>query len=211
MKSRKRLAITLSALIFIFIVIILMLNGVVMVVGNGDGDSDDDDAKAIERYYQENPEHRPDPVTSRGEFFAVVEHRDDLHDVITYTVKVRVHPALEDWPDTAIASAALEASVVTDIQLRNLSVPSVHSSRDRPHPEVERELERYAASIDFLWSVIKASEYLILTNPERMGGLIKCDAFINFGGVRLSLTEMLIEAGHALPTPVREWGKRLVN
>ena len=154
----------------------------------------------------------PTSTMVAGEFFAEVEIRDDLLAVNEYMMRVLVHPASEPWPNTAIPQIAEDADIRIKIKLRGVSVPSVLASRVRPMVETRRETVRFDEAMQFVWHLVDATDSLILSSPEVVLGaeMVMCDVYFELAGVRLSLAEVLVEAGHARYEP-HDWGKRIVQ
>ena len=76
----------------------------------------------------------------RGEFYARVLHRDDVHDVNVYEVEVKATPSTGAWPGVSVSNETIkETNIHTLIRIRGLSTPADHLSRLRPHNVVERE------------------------------------------------------------------------
>ena len=59
---------------------------------------------------------------------------------------------------------------------------------------------------------MEVTDHLILSNPEGVSGteMVMCDVYFELAGVRLSLAEALVVAGHARYEP-HDWGKRIVE
>ena len=102
----------------------------------------------------------------RGEFYARVLHRDDVHDVNLYEAEVKVTPSTGEWPGVAVSNETIkETNIHTLIRVRGLSAPADHLSRLRPHVRVEQEREFFVEAMSFVWKVLSAHEYLILKDP----------------------------------------------
>lgn len=140
-----------------------------------------------------------------GQFYARVLHRDDLHDVNLYEVEVKVTPSLGNWPGVTVQNDTIkETNVHTLIRIRGLATPVDHLSRLRPHVAVERERDFFVDAMAFVWKVVSAHEYMILSSPvlvespEGSGALVtEVDAYLEIGGVRISLADIIVFAGHA--------------
>ena len=155
-----------------------------------------------------------------GEFYARVLHEHDVHNVDIYEVEVKVVPATGNWPGVSITNGTIkETNIHTLIRLRGLSVPIDHASRLRPHVTVEKEHDFFVGAMEFVWKVLSAHEYLILANPVLLespagsGAMVtECDAYLEVGGVRISLADTIIFAGHADAGTAGDydWGKRQV-
>ena len=101
-----------------------------------------------------------------GEFYARVLHEHDLHDVNVYEVEVKVIPSTGRWPGVQVVNETIkEVNIHTLIRIRGLSGPGDHLSRLRSHVAVEREREYFIDAMEFLWKVLSAHEYLILSGP----------------------------------------------
>ena len=177
-------------------------------------------------------EFAPTGVEEAGEFFAEVEIRDHLLAVDEYMMRVQVHPTplnppvprSEDprngtsggtkggWPQTQIPRTAFAADIQVLIKLRGVSVPKITSARDRPMTETRRETIRFDEAMRFVWHLMDATDHLVLTNPEVVSGteMVMCDVYFELAGVRLSLADALVVAGHARYEP-HDWGKRIVQ
>ena len=146
-----------------------------------------------------------------GLFYAEVEIRDDLLAVNGFVADVLVHPTplKGGWPRTTIPIGDISGEVRTMVMIRGVSVPSHLASSNRPLIETRRERARFDEAIGFVWNIIQATDYLILTNPEPVSDTdhVVCDVFFDLAGMRLSLAKALVEAGHASYVD-RDWGKR---
>ena len=155
-----------------------------------------------------------------GEFYARVLHEHDVHNVDIYETEVKVQPSTGNWPGVAVNNDTIkETNIHTLIRVRGLSVPIDHGSRLRPHVMVEQEHEYFTDAMEFVWRVLSANEYLILADPvlvespQGSGAMVtEVDAFIEVGGVRISLADTIIFAGHAHTGKAGDydWGKRNV-
>ena len=161
---------------------------------------------------RESENTSPTGTEGGGEFFAEVEFRDDLLAVDQYMMRVQVHPVKTPWPQTQIPRTAFAADIQVMIKLRGVSVPRIISSRDRPMVETHRETIRFDEAMGFVWHLMDATDHLVLSNPEVVSGteMVMCDVFFELAGVRLSLAEALVVAGHARYEP-HDWGKRIVQ
>ena len=156
----------------------------------------------------------------RGEFYARVLHEHDVHDVNLYEAEVKVTPSTGEWPGVSVSNETIkETNIHTLIRVRGLSAPADHLSRLRPHVHVEQEREFFVDAMSFVWKVLSAHEYLILKDPalvESPAGsgayVTEVDAFIEIGGIRVSLADTIIYAGHADRGTAsnHDWGKRQV-
>lgn len=183
------------------------------------GDAPDDKGEWADP--SRDSEFAPTGTEGVGEFFAEVEIRDDLLAVDEYMIRVQVHPVITSpdkiglethWPQTQIPTTAFEADIRTMIKLRGVSVPRIDRPKIRPMVETRRETMRFDQAMRFVWNLIDATDYLILQNPEVVSRTeqVMCDVFFELAGVRLSLAEVLVSAGHARYEP-HDWGKRIVQ
>lgn len=145
-----------------------------------------------------------------GEFFADIKIRDDLLAVDEYMLRVLVHPVETSWPQTQVSNIALEADLRTMIKLRGVSVPIIDRPGIRPMIETHRETVRFDEAMRFVWNLLEASDYLILSNPEVVSEMVVCDIYFELAGTRLSLAEVIVIAGHARYEP-HDWGLRIVT
>ena len=155
-----------------------------------------------------------------GEFYARVLHEHDVHDVNVYEAEVKVKPSTGEWPGVAISNETIkETNIHTLIRVRGLSTPADHLSRLRPHNVVERERVFFVNAMAFVWKVLSAHEYLILADPVLVespagsGAMVtEVDAYIEVGGIRISLADTIIFAGHADAGTAgsHNWGSRQV-
>ena len=155
-----------------------------------------------------------------GEFYARVLHEHDVHDVNVYEAEVKVKPSTGEWPGVAIKNETIkETNIHTLIRIRGLSVPIDHGSRLRPHVVVEQEHQYFVDAMEFVWKVLSAHEYLILADPVLVesppgsGAMVtEVDAYLEVGGVRISLADTIVFAGHADvgTASSHDWGKRQV-
>ena len=215
-----------------FFLLILLLLTPALLSGNGG----DEELASTSRESEVAPTDGPDA----GEFFAEVEIRDDLLAVDEYMMRVQVHPSplpprkrggqtpptgsdtsrglakrdreLTTWPQTQIPRTVFAADIQVLIKLRGVSVPRIISSRDRPMAETRRETIRFDEAMRFVWHLMEVTDHLILSNPEVVLGteMVMCDVYFELAGVRLSLAEALVVAGHARYEP-HDWGKRIVE
>ena len=188
-----------------FFLLVLLLLTPALLSGNGD---DQQELAGIGR----ESEVAPTGTEAVGEFFAEVEIRDDLLAVDQYMMRVQVHPVKTPWPQTQIPKTAFVADIQVMIKLRGVSVPTVISSRDRPMAETHRETIRFDEAMRFVWHLMDATDHLILSNPVVVAGteMVMCDVYFELAGVRLSLAEALVVAGHARYEP-HDWGLRIVT
>ena len=187
--------------------ILLLLLTPALLSGNGD-----DEAGKWTDVDRESKNTPPTGTDGGGEFFAEVEIRDDLLAVDQYMMRVQVHPVKTPWPQTQIPGTVFAADIQVMIQLRGVSVPRITSARDRPMAETRRETIRFDEAMRFVWHLMDATDHLVLTHPEVVSGteMVMCDVYFELAGVRLSLAEALVVAGHARYEP-HDWGKRIVQ
>ena len=185
-------------------ILFLLLLAPALLSGNGG------DEQSVDR--SRESEFAPTGEEGAGDFFAEVEIRDDLLAVDEYMMRVQVHPVKTAWPQTQIPRTAFAADIQVLIKLRGVSVPRVISSRDRPMAETRRETIRFDEAMRFVWHLMDATDHLILSHPEVVSGteMVMCDVYFELAGVRLSLAEALVVAGHARYEP-HDWGKRIVQ
>ena len=163
---------------------------------------------------------RPERSIRRGdgEFYARVLHEHDVHNVDIYEVEVKVVPATGNWPGVSVTNSTIkETNIHTLIRIRGLSVPIDHASRLRSHVVVEQEHRYFVDAMEFVWKVLSAHEYLILADPVLIespvgsGAMVtEVDAFIEVGGIRISLADTIVFAGHGHKDGDHNWGSRSV-
>ena len=173
-----------------------------------------------DEYLDEDSKPKRSVKRGDGEFYARVLHRDDLHDVNLYEVEVKVFPSTGKWPGVSLVNETVkELNIHTLIRIRGLSAPADHRSRLRPHVRVEQEREYFVDAMSFIWKLVSAHEYLILSNPMLVesppgsGALVtEVDAFLEVGGIRVNLVDTIIFAGHADSSRGggHDWGMRQV-
>ena len=155
-----------------------------------------------------------------GEFYARVLHEHDIHNVDVYEAEVKVVPSTGRWPGVQVVNETIkEVNIHTLIRVRGLSVPVDHGSRLRPHVAVEQEHRYFVNAMEFVWRVLAAHEYLILSDPVLVesppgsGAMVtEVDAFLEIAGTRVSLANTIIFAGHADKGEAGDynWGSRSV-
>ena len=187
-------------------IIVILLCSPFLLSGSSPGGGDND--------WDENPKAQ----RGRGEFYARVLHEHDVHDVNVYEVEVKVKPSTGEWPGVSVSNVTIkETNIHTLIRLRGISTPADHLPRLRPHIAVEKEQDFFVDAMEFVWKVLSAHEYLILSSPVFLelppgsGAYVtEVDAFIEIGGVRISLADTIVFAGHADKgtTGDHNWGVR---
>ena len=171
--------------------------------GGGVDEADMNDTKSNQR-------------TAAGDmFYARVKSMNDVYTPAIFRTEVRIEPNTSDWPNVKSDGAVQALNVVALVRIRGITTPlSGTINRNRPHHEVDRELQRFDEAIQFTRNLIQASDYLLLQAPETLtekeDGVL-CDVFIDLGGKRINLAEALIESGHALRGGDYNWGARLIE
>ena len=158
---------------------------------------------------------KADPVKGDGVFFAEIEQLHDLHNPNFFEAVVKVHPADDIWPGQTLTLTNYETNQRYWIKIRGIDVPSVNEPRDKPHVEMRRHRRRFQNGMDFVWKILSASEYMVLMAPELQEetGSYFCDVYVDLGGQRLSLAQMMVDKGHALYGQFGEfdWGREVVR
>ena len=140
-------------------------------------------------------------------WYASIEYRDDLLAANLYFLEVKAFPGN---PFPRIQGGWTETNVHLPIQLRSVAVPRVLQAaevRNRPHEYVERERQRFDASMDRIWSLVKGNKTLRLGNPRVVGDAVECDVFILIGGTWQDLALLMMTEEHFRPvqTDGSEW------
>ena len=167
-----------------------------------------------------NWNENPRVQRGRGEFYARVLHEHDIHDVNVYEVEVMVQPSTGKWPGVSVSNVTIkETNIHTLIRIRGLSTPADHLPRLRPHVKADKERDFFVDAMDFVWKVLSAHEYLILADPVLLespvgsGAMVtEVEAFIEVGGIRISLADTIVFAGHGHKGTAGDhsWGVRNV-
>ncbi|MDE0681590.1 MAG: hypothetical protein OXI63_01625 [Candidatus Poribacteria bacterium] len=139
------------------------------------------------------------PTQDDGSFYAEIEYQHDIDTARDYRLNVRVHPG-GVWP--GVTGGGIETIVWCQVQLRGVSVPlSCDTSAQRagrPLKEIERERERWDASIEYTWSLLKLQKQVRLANPIQIApGVVECDVAFPLGGAWHDLASALTSDEHA--------------
>ena len=157
---------------------------------------------------------KPNPVKGDGVFFAEIEQLHDLHNPNFFEAVVKVSPG-DEWPGQTLTDTNYETNQRYWIKIRGIDVPAVNESRNKPHVEMRRHRRRFERAMDFVWKILSASEYMVLGQPElqKETGSYFCDVYVDLGGQRLSLADMMVDKGHALYGQFGEfdWGREVVR
>ena len=174
-----------------------------------DGSSDDKDAPALKP-----PSKKAGKTVKGGEFKARLHISDHVLSANEVHLEVQVSPNPLSFPGISInldAGYSHRAEGWYDIVIRDISVPVKVPSPENSLEEIEREIDRFDASITYLRQILLSSPYVIVANP-RMGfyNKIVADIYIVTGGQRQNVADMLLHDGHALPnTRHWQWGWRI--
>lgn len=173
--------------------------------------------EAGERPDESVPRDRP-PVSGDGVFYAELEQLHDLHNPNFFEANVKTFPLDNDkykWPGQSLAEKNYETNQRYWIKIRGIDVPSTNEPRNKPHAEMRRVRRRFERGMDFVWKILSAAEYMVLAKPEFQEGTYSyiCDVYVDLAGQRLSLADMMIDKGHAMPGLFGEydWGKEVVR
>ena len=158
------------------------------------------------------PEESAAPV----EIFGRVEYRHDLIDLRTLFVEARAYPGA-GFP--LVSGGYTETNVHALIRIRDLIVPTAcqtpESRQNRPHAYIERERARWAAGMEYVWSILKINKMLKLVNPTLAeDGIVECDVRFYLGGAWHELDTALIQDDYARrthPGYTVDWGSKLLD
>ena len=131
--------------------------------------------------------------------YATIEYRDDLLSANTYFLEVKAYPGK---PFPRITGEWVGTNVHVPIQLRGVAVPralQTVDTRNRPHPYIQRERQRFDASMDYIWSLLKLNKTLKVGNPEVVGDAVECDILVLLGGNWQNLAMLLLGDEHFRP------------
>ena len=138
-------------------------------------------------------------VSDDASFYAEIEYQHDMDTARDYRLNVRVHPGGK-WP--GVIGGGIETMVRCQVRLRGVSVPlacdTAAQRAGRPLKEIEQERARWAASIDYTWSLLKPQKQVRLANPVQIApGVVECDVAFPLGGAWHDLASALTSDEHA--------------
>ena len=150
------------------------------------------------------------------EILGRIAHRHDLMEIRTFFVEVRAYPGA-GFP--GIVGGFTETNVQTLVRLRGITVPTAchtpESRHNRPHAYIEKERARWAAGMDYVWSLLKLNKTLKIVNPTLAeDGIVEADGQFYLGGAWHDLGIALENDDFARkknPDYRVEWGAPLLN
>ena len=135
-------------------------------------------------------------------FYAEIEYQHDIDSARDYRLNVRIHPGGE-WPgQVGKDTSYIETRIRCQVRLRGVSVPmacdTAAQRAGRPLIEIARERQRWDASIEYVWSLLKPQKQVRLSNPVWIApGVVECDVEFPLGGAWHDLAAALTSDEHA--------------
>ena len=193
------------------LVCLLLLVWLIMPCQMVDSGVDESDSSSLRE-----PPRGSKSLDSDGLFYAEISQIHDLHNPNFFEANVKVFPLDSGnygWPDQSLMEKNFETNQRYWIKIRGIDCPSINEPRNKPHAEMRRVRRRFSDAMDFVWNILSASEYMVLTNPKLGGEFYLCDVYVDLGGQRLSLASMMEDKGHAMFGVFGEfdWGKEVVR
>ena len=155
-----------------------------------------------------------DTETSGAEFYAWLEHPEDVFEANLMQLRIRLFPNTTTFPgmETADVNRLDDTVVQVTVKLEDLSVPLWRSQiANRPQSHIIRERARGREAVAFCRRAILNASGLIVVAPrytDRDRLLHGSVLLIDEAGDRVDLGRLLVKNGFAAVETVN-WGRRL--